>query len=450
MNLEQLREMWRAAFKRCEDLRTKVGTEKRLMTDEERTALDTDLKALDDLDADIKRAEAIEARAASNQTRADQQVTRPGAAATTHDNREDEPFKHLAEQLRSIRMISESRGAQYDPRLRKFDLSSMEVRAAAGMNEGVGSEGGFLVGTDMGAMIEKTAFETGALASRVQRIPISSNANSIKMPYIDETSRANGSRWGGVRTYWLAEAGTITASKPAVGQFEMGLNKLGALVYLTDEVMMDASATSTIVNNAVGEELAFAVDDAIFRGTGAGMPRGILNEPSLVSVAKEGSQVNDTIVYENVSKMRVRMTPRMYAGAFWFVNSECMPQLEQMSIKIKNVAGSENVGGMPVFIPPGGATATPYGQILGRPIVPVEQCEALGDKGDIMLLNLSYYYMTTKGGVQTASSIHVNFLTDEQAFRFIMRVDGRSPLKAAITPFKGSASLSPFVTLDAR
>jgi HK97 family phage major capsid protein len=200
---------------------------------------------------------------------------------------------------------------------------------------------------------------------------------------------------------------------------------------------------------AVAEELAFAIDDAIIRGTGAGSPLGVLNAPCLVTQTKEVSQVADTIVYENVSKMRTRMTPRMYAGANWYVNSECMPQIEQLKILVKNVAGTENVGGMPVFVN-ANASNTPYGTLFGRPIVPVEQCSAIGDLGDILLFNPKYYYMSQKGGVQTASSIHVNFLTDEQVFRFIYRTDGRLPFKSAITPYKGAATLSPVVALEAR
>jgi hypothetical protein len=47
-------------------------------------------------------------------------------------------------------------------------------------------------------------------------------------------------------------------------------------------------------------------------------------------------------------------------------------------------------------------------------------------------------------------SVHVAFLTDESIFRFIYRVDGQPIWNAALTPFKGSNTLSPFVVLAAR
>jgi hypothetical protein len=52
--------------------------------------------------------------------------------------------------------------------------------------------------------------------------------------------------------------------------------------------------------------------------------------------------------------------------------------------------------------------------------------------------------------IQAASSIHVQFLTDQVAFRFVYRVDGQPKMAAPLTPYHGTNDLSPFVTLEAR
>jgi hypothetical protein len=77
----------------------------------------------------------------------------------------------------------------------------------------------------------------------------------------------------------------------------------------------------------------------------------------LVTVAKETSQANTTIVSENVLKMNARLWAPSQANAVWFVNQDVLPQLPQLNIKIKNVAGSENVGGIstPIYQFPNGA-----------------------------------------------------------------------------------------------
>jgi HK97 family phage major capsid protein len=109
-------------------------------------------------------------------------------------------------------------------------------------------------------------------------------------------------------------------------------------------------------------------------------------------------------------------------------------------------------GGQLVFVPPGGISGAPYGSLLGRPVIPIEQASALGDVGDIMLADLSGYILSQKGGVQSDVSIHVRFVYDESVFRFVLRIDGQPVRASALTPYKGGASAtqSHFVALQAR
>ncbi len=119
------------------------------------------------------------------------------------------------------------------------------------------------------------------------------------------------------------------------------------------------------------------------------------------------------------------------------------PQLFTMSLTV----GS---GGVPVYMPAGGVSGTPYSTLFGRPVIPLEQCQTLGTPGDIILADFSQYLLIDKGGINAASSIHVRFLYDENVFRFIYRVDGQPIWNQPVTPFKGSSTKSPFVALAAR
>jgi HK97 family phage major capsid protein len=88
--------------------------------------------------------------------------------------------------------------------------------------------------------------------------------------------------------------------------------------------------------------------------------------------------------------------------------------------------------------------------LWGKPVIFVEYAETLGTVGDLALVDLSKYRLIRKGGVEQASSMHVYFTTGEQAFRAFYRVDGQPVPRAAVTPFKGSATQSPFVVLATR
>jgi HK97 family phage major capsid protein len=127
-------------------------------------------------------------------------------------------------------------------------------------------------------------------------------------------------------------------------------------------------------------------------------------------------------------------------NSVWCINQNVEPQLAQMSLGITNV-----------YQPPGGASASPYSTLYGRPVIPLEQCATLGDKGDVVLADFSKYYFIDKGTRQDYS-IHVRFLNDEQVFRIIYRCDGQPMLGKAITPYKGASGEkhSHFVTLNAR
>src|SRR6185295_5611766 len=102
------------------------------------------------------------------------------------------------------------------------------------------------------------------------------------------------------------------------------------------------------------EKIDYKVSDAIYRGNGSGMPQGVLTADCLVTVAKETSQPADTLVSKNVFKMWSRMYAPCRRNAVWLINQDLEPELYSMTVPVKNVAGTENVGGAPVYIPAGG------------------------------------------------------------------------------------------------
>jgi len=137
-----------------------------------------------------------------------------------------------------------------------------------GLNEGAGAMGGFLVGTDQGGSLMQRVYNVGDLLQRVDMTGISAGSNGMTFYGINETSRANGSRRGGIRAYWTAEGGEKTASYPQFRELELRLHKCVGLVYATDELLQDANALESWIMSNLPEELRFVVEDAIINGTG--------------------------------------------------------------------------------------------------------------------------------------------------------------------------------------
>ena len=351
-------------------------------------------------------------------------------------------YASLGEQLIDVVTMAhpDKTGAEYQAAAQRL----MKVRAATGASEGVPSDGGFLVQKDFAGMLDQGAINTGLLSSRCFKVPISKNANGIKMNLMNETSRATGSRYGGIQTYWAAEAATVTAKKPTFRQLELNLHKIFGLFYATEELLSDAAAMAAMVEKWFPMEMGFKIDDAIIRGTGAGQLLGILNSGCLVSVAKETGQSATTLLFENIVKMYTRLLDSSDANAIWLVNRDILPQLFTMSLAV-------GTGGVPVYMPASGAADRPFSTLLGKPMLFIEQCETLGTVGDIILADFNEYMLIDKGGIQSASSIHVMFLYDEMTFRWTYRIDGQPLRQSAMTPYKGTANTrSPFIALATR
>lgn len=304
---------------------------------------------------------------------------------------------------------------------------------ATGLNEAIPSQGGFLVQNDIAEGIQQNMWGVGTVLKYFNAYKVDGNGLTINA--IDETSRAAGSRMGGVLGYWMAEGADKTATKPKFRQIDLKLKKVAALCYATDELLADASALESWITRHVPDELRFLVEDGIIDGDGVGKPLGILQSGSLVSATRtDASEVDAADVG--------RMWAARYAGVsdyIWFINPSVMPQLLQMSI-----------GNMPMYISPNsGLSGLPYGQLMGRPVIETEYNPYLGTLGDILLASPSQYALITKSGVEAAKSIHVAFVSDESVFRFVYRVDGEPMWASAVTAFDGTASISPFVALGA-
>ena len=375
--------------------------------------------------------------------RSGQAAVAAGSAGRTDDGPR---FASLGEQLQAVAHAAQGHipQSEWDPRLQSLYRPGKGYQAASGSNEGTPAEGGFLVQSDIGEPIVETLFSGGELSSRVRRYSISSNANGMSIPAVDETSRANGSRWGGVQGYWADEAATVTASKPTYREMELKLNKLFGLGYATDEMLQDSNILTQHFSRAFREELTFKVEDGIYNGTGTGKLLGLMNSSALVTIAKESGQAAQTIMTENVLKMWARLPMRSRRTAVWLCNQDIEPQLYPLTLGTGTAVTL-------LYTPPGvNGNNSPFGLLLGRPVIPVEYAATLGTAGDLVLADLDQYLTIDKGAVREDWSMHVRFLYDEQTFRILYRVDGQPMWKSPITPYKGAAAQSPFIALGAR
>lgn len=337
----------------------------------------------------------------------------------------------FGEYLQAVHRAGSGQGT--DPRL-------AYQAAGQGASLEVGADGGFLAPKAVSDDIVLRMYG-GEILSRVDRQ--TTQATSVELNVVDETSRATGSRHGGVQSYWV-DAGTApTGSRPRFASQTWRPRKIASLGYATDELLADVGLIEGTMLDAFVDDQRFMVEDAVVNGTGVGQPLGLLNSTALITVAKEGGQAAATIVFENIVKMWARSHGRSRPRLVWLYNQDIEPQLLGMGLIV-------GTGGSPVYLPAGGLSASPFASLMGRPMIPVEYCPTLGTVGDLILVDLKEYRLIDRGDPQRATSLHVAFTTDETAFRVTYRVDGHLKWRTALTPFKGSNSQGPVVALATR
>ena len=436
--LEGLKARMVELFNTAKGIQDLADTESRALTEEEDTAIAAALDEHDTIAADYDRRARLEAVAGA-QSQGTGRKTEGGAmraaggrfsggtpAGVPNGQR---GFHNFGDFAVAVAAGSQA-GVQPDNRLIANAPTSYG-------SEGVGPDGGYAVPPDFRRDIVALVEDSESLLGRSDLLE--SSSNNFVIPS-DETTP-----WGssGVRAFWDGEGDQLTQSKPSLGNVNVRLHKLTALVGVTEELLEDAPALDTYLRRKAPSKIDFAVSRAIIAGTGSGQPLGIMNSPGVVSIAKESGQAADTFVYLNIVKMWARCYAPSRTRAIWLINQDVEPQLLTV-----NTSGDSS----PAYQPAGGLSASPFATIMGRPVIPHESMETLGDKGDVLLADMSSYMAIRRsGGIRADVSMHLWFDYDMAAFRFTFRVGGQPWWSAPITPRSGSSNtLSPFVTLDER
>lgn len=329
-----------------------------------------------------------------------------------------------------------------DGTIRSGSDERLRFLATAGTDEaqsGSDPYGGFLVPEGMSPDLLSVGAEMNPLLAGVTRVTMDSPTIKLNAR-VDKNHSTSVS--GGFTVSRKAETAAASASRGQFEQITLNANSLFGFAYATEELMQDSPrSVASIIESGFRDEFPSTIFKEMLTGTGVGEMEGILNCAGTIAQAKEGSQTADTIVANNVLKMRQRAWN--YGRSVWLTNHDTYLQLVNMNIESTTPVGSY------FLYHPGNGTDAPD-TLLGRPVFFSEYAETLGDKGDIYLVDPSQYLFGIYQPLQSAESIHVRFDRNERAFRFSTRNDGKGWWRSALTPVNGANTLSPFVTLAAR
>jgi HK97 family phage major capsid protein len=348
-------------------------------------------------------------------------------------------FPNMGEFFQAVRMASLPGRGQFDQRLNVWQDTTTTFA-----NETAGTDGGFLVPTDFRTALISRIMGEDSLLGRCDQIQTQST--SVTMPVdVDEVWNDN----SGVFARWENEGGVKPESKINLDQMNIRLNKLVCLIPVSDELLEDAPAVDGYIRRKAPDKINFKVSQALLDGDGQGKPLGILKSGAKVTVPA-GAAPSGSLQFAHVAQMWGRMYGPWRNNAVWLVSPEAEAALMTMFFSTAPVA-TVPATPIPVYLPANSISGSPYATLLGRPVIPTQACQPLGTEGDIIFADFSQYLALIRtGGIKTDVSIHVYFVQDLTAFRFVLRIGGMPWLPSPLTPRVGTFTQSAFVTLQSR
>ncbi|GBU21073.1 hypothetical protein R80B4_00962 [Fibrobacteres bacterium R8-0-B4] len=369
--------------------------------------------------ADIQRAERTNALALEMSGNAPPPVAGGGAAVAAAAGEPEGrglDFKSFGEFLQEVRFNPSS--------------AKLQTRDVTTMGDGPGV--GYMVPQQFDFTLRAISPQEAAVRPRATVIPAGAPPDAaITLVALDQS----GSKgvYSGVTVNWVGELGPrLTAGNPTVRQIELKPNEVSGWIDVSDKLLRNSEAAGALVSRLLRQAIISAEEHAFISGpagTGTGKPRGFLNSPATIAIARE---TVGQITYKDIINMFAR---RMRGNYVWLANQTIAPALMQ----IKDTAGN-------LIWQPSARDGAP-GTLLGLPLVENERQPAIGAKGDLMLVDLSYYAIKDGSPLSIFIDPYTQKVNATTRIYAWWNVDGQALLNSPLTLEDGVTTVSPFVAL---
>ena len=320
-----------------------------------------------------------------------------------------------------------------DQRLRNVN----ETGSARVADELTGEElnlGGALVPEQFRPQLMMMQLQETSIRRRATVLPL--QAPSVIIPALRDSDHTGGTVFGGMSFHWLETGATIPDSRPSFRSITLQARSLAALMPIPNTLIADSFVTvPALVSRLYMEGFPWVEEGVFMRGNAVGQPQGVIDSPATVAVSRTAANKFD--LFDAVA-MLSRLPPGSRGRALWIINGQVEPDL----IKMNNA----NVQAWQ----PNLAAALP-GTLLGVPYAISEHASGRGAKGDVCLIDWSYYVIGDRQSLSVDASKDSKFSENAIEFRGIERIDGRPWIEEPITPAQRTGTdftLSPFVVLE--
>lgn len=433
--MEKIIEMKNKKFELLKAQRTlldKIDAENRKMTAEEAVEYKSLNDQVDQLEKDILDAEAdlerrrklAEKELEAKNARTVIKIPKPGI----DDVDPEKEFRNTGEFFHAIARFKQD--GRRDPRLDVL----MEKRE---QTMGTGATGGYALPEQFDATIRSVQAQEAIVRPRAAIIPAGSPPDAkLTFPSIDQTAASN--IYGGVTVVHTGEGVTMTETTANLREVSLEPKEISAYIVVTQKLLNNWEAAGAFVTRQLSSAMVGQEDYDFMRGDGVNKALGFINCAAAIDYSRAGAAA---IAFADVYGMLARILMR--GGSYiWLASQTIIPQLAAM---VDSGTHAVWLGGRDA----NGAAQGPLPTTLfGLPIVFGDRLPALGTKGDLSLVNLSYYLIKDGSGPAAASSEHILFLSNKVVFKIVWNVDAHPWLTEPLG-LEGSVAntVSPFVVL---
>lgn len=403
-------------------------TEDRDFTAEEQATYDAHKDDLDALDKRIARLAGVEAAEAAG-TVVVPAASRGGGPTVPAGDPARKEFESLGEFMHAVRFNPNDQRLQFveNTAANAGDGFSAEMRTD---ND---AQGGFMIPPQMRNTILKVEAQDALVRPRAQVIPAGSPPDApISMPALNQDGTNPSNMFGGIEVKWIAEGEEKPETDAELRNITLTPHEVAGFVTVTDKLLRNWSAAGSFLEGLLRGGVSAAEDYAFLRGTGVGQPLGAINSPAMKYINRA---VSNQVSYLDLVDMVARLLMRGGTSPVW-----SMPQSA-----LKQIATLQDPEGH--YIWKANAADGFAGTLLGYPVRWNNRAPGLGSKGDITLVDWSYYLIKDGSGPFVAASEHVKFTSNKTVIKIFWNVDGAPWLTAPIKEENGW-EVSPFVGLD--
>lgn len=292
------------------------------------------------------------------------------------------------------------------------------------LSESEDEHGGYMVPEEFRALMIMYDMEDTLVWQRATVWPMSGQKMSFpKLQQNPNVSDVGFDHFAGVTFEWTEEGGTKPETEPSFGLVELIVHELAGYTEITNALLDDSVINLLNYITKIFRAAWYWITDKEFiQGTGGKKPLGIVNDPDVLTVARQAAS---DIQFQDVLNMEAKLPSIFDNQAVWFITKTGRAKLrgQTVSASSKELVLRENYSDL----------AKGYDMtILGKPALLADgKIPTLGTTGDLILGAWPWYYIGFRQDFSMDSSKHYKFRNNRTSLRASGRVDGLASIAPA-------------------